>query len=137
MNAFTSPDIISNVANLILVLGIPALVLFVGFYALKSPWRAEPVGRALMYFALSLTSILLFALIGVFLGDYPGKAVVRLLMFAALTVTSWRLFFILRFIQTGKHQPPAAPVSTDEVPGGVVVNIFAPGATGDGGPRSS
>lgn len=93
-------DIIYLSGDLILLTTIPALGLFVGFYYFKSPWRALLVGRSLMYFAVSLLTIVGIVALSVWLGpEYPGREWVRLFGYTMVSVTTWRLFLTLRHIQ--------------------------------------
>ena len=88
------------IGDVILLTSFPALALFVGFYFAKSSWRTLLVGRALMYFALSMMLVVLTVSLSLWLGsNYPFREWVRLFSYSLVSVTTWRLFFTLRYIQ--------------------------------------
>ena len=88
------------IGDVILLTSFPALALFVGFYYVKSSWRTLPVGRSLMYFALSFMLVVLTVSMSLWLGpNYPFREWVRIFSYSLVSVTTWRLFFTLRYIQ--------------------------------------
>ena len=93
-------DILLTIGDVVLLTSFPALALFVGFYYVKSSWRTLPVGRSLMYFALSFMLVVLTVSLSLWLGsNYPFREWVRLFSYSLVSVTTWRLFFTLRYIQ--------------------------------------
>lgn len=88
------------IGDVVLLTSFPALALFVGFYYVKSSWRTLPVGRSLMYFALSFMLVVLTVSMSLWLGpNYPFREWVRIFAYTLVSVTTWRLFFTLRYIQ--------------------------------------
>ena len=93
-------DILLTIGDVVLLTSFPALALFVGFYYVKSSWRTLPVGRSLMYFALSFMLVVLTVSMSLWLGpNYPFREWVRLFSYSLVSVMTWRLFFTLRYIQ--------------------------------------
>ena len=93
-------DILLTIGDVVLLTSFPALALFVGFYYVKSSWRTLPVGRSLMYFALSFMLVVLTVSMSLWLGpNYPFREWVRIFSYTIVSVTTWRLFFTLRYIQ--------------------------------------
>ena len=93
-------DILLTIGDVVLLTSFPAQALFVGFYYVKSSWRTLPVGRSLMYFALSFMLVVLTVSLSLWLGsNYPFREWVRLFSYSLVSVTTWRLFFTLRYIQ--------------------------------------
>ena len=93
-------DILLTIGDVVLLTSFPALALFVGFYYVKSSWRTLPVGRSLMYFALSFMLVVLTVSLSLWLGsNYPFREWVRLFSYSLVSVMTWRLFFTLRHIQ--------------------------------------
>lgn len=93
-------DILLKIGDMVLLTSFPALALFVGFYYVKSSWRTLPVGRSLMYFALSFMFVVLTVSMSLWLGpNYPFREWVRIFAYTLVSVTTWRLFFTLRYIQ--------------------------------------
>ena len=93
-------DILLTIGDAVLLTSFPALALFVGFYYVKSSWRTLPVGRSLMYFALSFMLVVLTVSMSLWLGpNYPFREWVRIFSYSLVSVTTWRLFFTLRYIQ--------------------------------------
>ena len=93
-------DILLTIGDVILLTSFPALALFVGFYYVKSSWRTLPVGRSLMYFAMSFMLVVLTVSMSLWLGpNYPFREWVRIFAYTLVSVTTWRLFFTLRYIQ--------------------------------------
>lgn len=93
-------DILLTIGDVVLLTSFPALALFVGFYYVKSSWRTLPVGRSLMYFALSFMLVVLTVSMSLWLGpNYPFREWVRLFSYSLVSVTTWRLFFTLRYTQ--------------------------------------
>jgi hypothetical protein len=93
-------DLIGLIA---LLAGMPALVLFVIFYAARSKWRKYPVGRALMYLAssLSLTYLWVAVRLGLALSGHLQQPdtlpwqLIRIVLFGAVSIAAWRLLFVL------------------------------------------
>ena len=102
-------ELLPTLGDIALLTSVPALVLFVGFYYFKSPWKKLLVGRSLMYFAASLLCTVVIVLLSLFLGpEYPGRDWIRLGGYVLVSITTWRLFFTLRKIQ--KERPRSEEV---------------------------
>ena len=100
-------DILDQIGTLLLLGGIPALILFVIFYAVRSPWHLLQAGRSLMYFVASLLGTSVIILLSLFLGpEYECRELLRIVVYGTVAFTSWRLFFALINIQ---NQPPPVP----------------------------
>lgn len=89
-----------------LLAGMPAIILFVGFYGTRSHWRKYPAGRALMYMTASLALVYLWVALrlGLALAGHPQEDTVpwklaRIVLFGGVSVAQWRLLFTLLRIQ--------------------------------------
>jgi hypothetical protein len=102
-------DLVGLVA---LLAGLPAMVLFVGFYAARSDWRKRPAGRALMYVELSLALAYLWIALRLGLAltghlevgpPQPPEAVpwqlLRVAMFGGISASQWRMLYVLLVTQ--------------------------------------
>lgn len=60
----------------------------------RSPWRAEPIGRAFFWLLASMVSVLLFAVVALsgVIGP-PLTDVLRAVLLGGVMVAGWRLFF--------------------------------------------
>lgn len=92
-----------------LLAGAPAILLFVFFYWTRSNWRKYPVGRALMYFAISLGTTyvwiivrLVISLAGHDTENLLAWQIVRITLFTAISATLWRLTYMLLKIQRAR-----------------------------------
>ena len=87
-----APFWLNEVFWLYLALLIP-FALCLGFYGLRSPWRASPVGQALFTLLASLVSVLLFATIALsgLIGP-PLTDVLRFVLLSGVLVAGWALF---------------------------------------------
>lgn len=100
-----SNEILFLIGTILNLSSLPALLLFIGFYFIRSPWREYEAGRALMYFAVSLAALSLSGALTNVLGpEYVGREVVRIILYGAVSYTMWGLFITLRRIQ---KKPPA------------------------------
>ena len=112
-----SAETFNLIGTIFLFLGMPGLMVFVGFYATRSNWRSTATGRALMYFAISLLALYcLGAMNAIFGTDWPYRGVFRIIVYIAVSLTIWRLTILLLMIQNGvldKDQlTPPAPGSS-------------------------
>ena len=91
-------DIITGVEVVACLIG---LTVFAGSYAWFFNWRLTPAGTALMYFVLSLISLVIVSALRLIFGvDHPAFWTTRTIVFTALTFTTWRLVWVLW------HTPP-------------------------------
>lgn len=101
---------INHVSTVMIFAGMPAILLFVIFYAARSPWRITAAGRAIMQLAVSLAAIYVLAgANGLFGNDWPLRGWVRLVIYTLTSFSLWRLFLTLRRIQRGENLPPSRP----------------------------
>jgi hypothetical protein len=80
-------------------------------YALRSPWRTLPIGRALMTLLGSLTAVLTFVLF-VLMVPIPKQAVdiLRGLTLGAVGIAGWMLLRQIHVLQTVvKNEPDKCP----------------------------
>lgn len=106
-----------NLVGLVALLaGAPAVILFTVFYGIRSNWRAYLVGRALMYFAVSLALTylwiivrLVLALTGQSTEDSTFWQLVRIILFTGVSVTMWGLLVVLLKIQRAPDQDVLTP----------------------------
>ena len=100
-----SLDLVGLVA---LLAGMPAMVLFVSFYAAWSMWRKYPAGRALMFVELSLALTYLWVTVrlGLALTGHldtgpprPPETLpwqlIRITLFGGISASQWRLLYVL------------------------------------------
>jgi len=93
-------DLLNNIADLVLLTALPAIVLFVFYYYTKSVWKKYTAGRTLMWLAISLGVLFSVNTASIWLGqDYPGRAPIRVAAYTFLSINVWRLFFTLRKVQ--------------------------------------
>ena len=74
-------------------------LLFVIFYAAKSPWRATAPGRALMILACTLNLVLTNSLLTIALGAYWGQPAVRIVVIGSSFISGWYLLITLLRLQ--------------------------------------
>jgi hypothetical protein len=80
------------------------------FYGLRSPWRFDPVGRALFTLLASITSVLLFATVtlsGVI--PVPVTTALRPLLLGGVIVGGWLLLFQILRIQRESRRRADCP----------------------------
>jgi type VI protein secretion system component VasK len=95
-------DTFNNIGTIALFLGMPGLMIFVGYYALRTRWHSSVTGRTLLYFAISLLSLyFLGAMNAVFGNDWPFRGALRLLVYISVSATIWRLTIVLLLVQAG------------------------------------
>lgn len=84
--------------------GIP-LVLFLGYYLLKSKWWATDLGRILVALSASLSAVIAISISKNLFGEWPGINIVRWVVYPSMNLAFWSLFVTLRKIQksTSKH----------------------------------
>ena len=70
------------------------LLTFVVTY-IRSNWRANVVGRYVMYFMITLTALFVYLLFGELLGDYQGRIVVNFIFLLAINYGAWKLVWLL------------------------------------------
>lgn len=93
-----------NLGNLFLYATVVPLTLFVVLYGFRSPWRALPVGRTIMYLCLSLLSVIVYSITFVYLGEYPLRAWVRLVLYSSVFFTFCRMTYTLLKLQRATRQ---------------------------------
>lgn len=94
-------ETLNAAGDLVLMSALPAVVLFILFYGIRSPWRSLFVGRSMMYLAISLAAVLSLGVIRIVFNDQSSQIIegVRLAGYIIMTVFAWRLFFTLLRIQ--------------------------------------
>lgn len=75
---------------------------FVLTYGIRSPWRANVVGRSLMYVWLSLAVVLTLICTSFIFGDYWFRPAVRIVVYSLLPVAFARFLVILLRVQSGR-----------------------------------
>jgi hypothetical protein len=70
------------------------LLTFVISYV-RSNWRANAVGRYVMYFMITLTGVFFYLLFGELLGDYPGRIIVNIIFLLTINYGAWKLVWLL------------------------------------------
>lgn len=96
---------LTEAGNLMLYAGTPALLAFIILYSIRSPWRQYQAGRSVMYLALSLVLVLVFAIVSVTLGmDFPFRDWIRLTLYGFVTFSMYRLLFSLIIVQRGSKR---------------------------------
>lgn len=112
-----SLDLVGLIA---LLAGMPAIVLFVGFYWVRSDWRRYPAGRSLMYFAISLalTYLWLTIRLSLYLAGLSQEntilwQLVRIVLFSAITASAYRLLFVLIVTQRAPDRDDWMPDQHD------------------------
>lgn len=78
---------------------------FVGRYALKSPWRANVVGRALMYTIASLAIVFTLICTSFIFGEYELRPYVRFAVYTTLPIALARMLQVLVQVQRGRVSP--------------------------------
>lgn len=80
---------------------------FVAIYALRSPWRRNAGGRALMYTSIGIAAIGTFMFANWMLGDFPLKAEIRSATLTFLFISMlYRLILALRVQHWERHRDP-------------------------------
>lgn len=89
------------------VAAVTPYALFVIFYAARSPWYANAVGRSLMLSKFVIMMLLGHVLVVLSIGDYPGRLPVWATLFVLTSVAgTWQLLTLLRLqrrIDHGEH----------------------------------
>lgn len=75
---------------------------FVIRYAVKSPWRANVVGRALMYLIVSLAVVFTLICTSFVFGDYWFRPYVRFVVYTALPFALAGMLWVLVLVQRGR-----------------------------------
>lgn len=78
---------------------------FVIRYAAKSPWRANVVGRALMYTIASLAVVFTLICTSFIFGDYAARPYVRFVVYTTLPIALARMLQVLVQVQRGRVSP--------------------------------
>jgi len=89
---------IDRVATILVVVVTVMTVIYLVMYSL-SGWQIYRAGRAAMMQGIALLSLLVMALLTIFVGDFPGKPVVRLVIYSIMCWSSFRLLWTLRGYQ--------------------------------------
>lgn len=99
----TENAILHLIADWLLILSIPAVVIFTIMYGVRSRWHSSPAGRAVLYLSASLTTVSIIVGLNLLFGpDWIGRELARLLAYAFVFFANWRLLFVL--IETQKIQ---------------------------------
>ena len=98
-----SPEDLVILALLVLV--IPAAVMYPIFYAFR-PWWSTPQGRALMVMAFSTGLLLSMGLVYIVFGEYPGRTQVRIVAFSLMVIGINYLFATLLTSPGAEDYPP-------------------------------
>ena len=89
------------VPNLIAAGAFLGAVTFIAVYATWSNWRATAPGRALMYWVVAFSALILMNTIHLYTGRYSGIEFVRIVVYSSLFWAVWRLVFTLVVILRG------------------------------------
>lgn len=92
----------NTVANILVLVGLPAAIAFPIVYAARSPWRALRVGRSMMYLAVSLGALMCLNAGSIWFPDYPGRGIVRVIVYSALALSMWGQLRTLVKVQNGE-----------------------------------
>jgi hypothetical protein len=95
---FSALDLIPNAIAAVSFVGAMTFVLV---YATWSNWRATQPGKALMYWVISFSGLILMNTIHLYTGRYPGIEFVRITVYTALALSVWRLVLTLVRITRG------------------------------------
>lgn len=100
---------LNEVADVLLLLALPPVILFIGFYGWRSPWRDLVAGRSLLYVLVALAAVLAQNAASVFIGsDYLGRELIRVVLYGGLVVTLWRMLWVLLHLQGKRKDTDAA-----------------------------
>lgn len=61
----------------------------------KSNWKANAVGRYIMYFMVTLTALFIYLMLGELLGDYPGRVLVNIAFLLSINFGAWKIVWLL------------------------------------------
>ena len=70
------------------------LLTFVVTY-FRSNWKANAVGRYMMYFMITLTGLFFYLLFGELLGEYEGRTYINFLFLITINYGAWKLVWLL------------------------------------------
>ncbi|PPF64529.1 hypothetical protein C5E11_03820 [Clavibacter michiganensis] len=101
MNSTAQFSALDLIPNIIAGLAFVGAVSFILIYATWSNWRATAPGKALMYWVISFSGLILMNTIHLYTGRYPGIEFVRIIVYTALTLSVWRLVATLIRITRG------------------------------------
>jgi FlaA1/EpsC-like NDP-sugar epimerase len=77
---------------------------FVIRYGVKSPWWKHPVGRSIMWLALSLAVVLTLVCTSFIFGEYPGRETVRTVIYSTLPLAA--IEFVRALVQAQRTEIP-------------------------------
>ena len=110
--------LLDTITDVALVVLIASVVLFIGFYAGRSPWRSTWQGQFLMAQKVSMALLAGHFLVGA-IWRYPGFWVVQALLICLLAVTAVLMLVGLLLAQT-EQRPVSRRHGTGIVPAGDV-----------------
>lgn len=88
--------ILDLLPNLLLAFSLAGLVTFQITYARAANWRKTEPGRAMMYLVTSMETVLVMALIHLWVGaTYAGSEFVRIAVYGFMTAAIWRFVYVL------------------------------------------
>lgn len=96
-------DTLNNIADIILLVSLPAVLYFTVSYGLRAPWWKSLIG--IMFFSLgaALSIFDAIVLLSLFLGpDYPGRPIIRIFGYVLLTLS---LYFICIVYEVERRTP--------------------------------
>ena len=70
------------------------LLTFVVTY-FRSNWKANAVGRYVMYFMITLTGLFFYLLFGELLDEYEGRTYINFLFLITINYGAWKLVWLL------------------------------------------
>lgn len=81
------------------------LTIFIGLYAVRSPWRSNELGIALMLQKVGFTLVISVVLMTLFLGtDYAFRQELRTFVYTVVGVALWLdVFNLLRYQYRARH----------------------------------
>jgi len=98
-------NLLEWITDIALVVLVAAVMLFIVFYAVRSPWRATLQGQFLMAQKVSMALLALHFLIGA-IWHYPGFWDVQAALVCFLAITSFVMLVGLLLAQTEQRPVP-------------------------------
>lgn len=88
-------------ANVLLITLIAALLSFAGLYLLRSQWKANVVGRSVLYSYASFAGLLLYIFVYPFIEEitFGFAPYLNILILIGLNIAAWRITYVLIKIQ--------------------------------------
>lgn len=108
---------ITEIGNWVLLLALPAVLLYPILFGLFSRFESNAQGQALFWLSVSHAALVIVSLLVAWLGpDYTGREWVRLVVFLGIFATQWWMLVLL--IQLQRQGRRLASVASSDVTSG-------------------